>query len=225
MSASNAVVSSAGSPHAPRARPVVFVVDDDPAVRESLESPIGAAGWRAQFFGSGEEFLARPKAHAASCLVLDVRLPDLSGLELQERVATDREEMPVIFVTGHGSVPVTVRAMKAGAFEFFTKPFRNEVLLLAISRALERSSVMLQREAERSALRARYAVLTPREQQVMALVVRGLPNKQVGRVLGIGEITVKAHRGRVMEKMAAESLPDLVNMSVALGVTCRDSGR
>lgn len=225
MSAIEAVGTQAPSPHVLRARPVVFVVDDDPAVRESLESLIGAAGWRAQFFGSGREFLARPRARAASCLVLDVRLPDLSGLELQERVAADREEMPVIFVTGHGSVPITVRAMKAGAFEFLTKPFRSDVLLHAIGHALERSSVMLQREAERGVLRARYASLTPRERQVMGQVVRGLSNKQVGRELGISEITVKAHRGRVMEKMEAESLPDLVNLAVALDVPLRDSGR
>jgi FixJ family two-component response regulator len=225
MSVVEAVAYQAGSPHAARARPVVFVVDEDPAVRESLESPIGAAGWRAQFFGSGEEFLARPKARAASCLVLDIRLPDLSGLELQERVATDRGEMPIIFVTGHGSVPMTVAAMKAGAFEFLTKPFRNDELLRTIGRALQRSSAMLERKAERNALRARYVLLTPRERQVMELVVRGLPNKQVGRALGISETTVKAHRGRVTEKMAAGSLPDLVNMAVALGVTRGDSGR
>ena len=219
---SSAVANQLGSPHASRARPVVFVVDDDESVRESLASLISAAGWRAQVFASAGEFLARPGIRAASCLVLDVTLPDLNGLELQERIAVDRHDMPIIFITGHGSVPMTVKAMKAGAIEFLTKPFRGEVLLRAIGQALERSSAMLHKEAERGALRTRYALLTPREQQVMERVVQGRLNKQIGCELGISEITVKAHRGRVMEKMAAQSLPDLVNMAAGLGLAPAD---
>jgi len=218
VSSTNTVANQLGAPHALRARPIVFVVDDDESVRDSLASLISAAGWRAQVFASAGEFLARASARAASCLVLDVTLPDLNGLELQERIAVDRSDMPIIFITGHGSVPMTVKAMKAGAVEFLTKPFRGEVLLRAIGQALERSSAMLLKEAERNALRARHALLTPREQQVMELVVRGRLNKQIGCDLGISEITVKAHRGRVMEKMAAESLPDLVNMAAGLGL-------
>jgi len=223
MSFVNAIANPPETLRTLRARPVVFVVDDDPAVRESLESLIGAAGWRVQVFASAEEFLARPRIRAASCLVLDVSLPDISGLELQERMASGNpDEMPIIFITGHGSVPMTVRAMKAGAVEFLTKPFRGDVLLRAIGHALERSGVTLQREAERSALRERYALLTPREAQVMERVVRGRLNKQIGCELGISEITVKAHRGRVMEKMAAQSLPDLVNMAAGLGLAPMD---
>ena len=222
MGSANATANQMAPPQAARGRPVVFVVDDDPSVRESLASLISAAGWRAQVFGSAAEFLARPSSRAASCLVLDVTLPDLNGLELQERIATHRSEMPIIFITGHGSVPMTVRAMKAGAIEFLTKPFRGEVLLRAIGQALERSSATLVREAERTILRERYALLTPREQQVMELVVRGHLNKVIGTELGITEITVKAHRGRVMEKMAAESLPDLVNMAAGLGLAAVD---
>jgi FixJ family two-component response regulator len=219
MSFVNAAANQPETLRTLRARPLVFVVDDDPAVRESLESLIGAAGLRVQVFASAEEFLARPRVRAPGCLVLDVSLPDLSGLELQEHMAAGNPDaMPIIFITGHGSVPMTVRAMKAGAVEFLTKPFRGDVLLRAIGHALERSSVTLQREAELSALRERYALLTPREAQVMELVVRGRLNKQIGCELGISEITVKAHRGRVMEKMAAESVPDLVNMAAGLGV-------
>jgi FixJ family two-component response regulator len=223
MSLANTLANPPETLRTLRARPVVFVVDDDPAVRESLESLISAAGWRVQVFGSAEAFMARPPIRAASCLVLDVSLPDLNGLELQERmVGGNPDEMPIIFITGHGSVPMTVRAMKAGAVEFLTKPFRGGVLLRAIAHALERSSVTLQREAERSALRERYALLTPRETQVMERVVRGRLNKQIGCELGISEITVKAHRGRVMEKMAAQSLPDLVNMAASLGLAPMD---
>jgi FixJ family two-component response regulator len=215
--------SASVSVHEPRAlplsqpRPVVFVVDDDLCVRESLESLISAAGWRVQLFGSALDFLARPRPRAPSCLILDVSLPDLSGLDLQDRMAAHRIDMPIIFITGNGSVPMTVRAMKAGAVEFLTKPFRGDVLLRAVGQALERNAATLQLVAQKQALQQRYGQLTPREQQVMRLVVSGRLNKQIGFELGISEITVKAHRGRVMEKMGAASLPDLVSMAAALG--------
>jgi len=199
----------------PQATPTVFVVDDDVSVRESLELLIGFAGWRPETFASAQEFLARPRVFTPSCLVLDVSLPDLNGLDLQKLVA-DRTEMPVIFITGYGDIPMTVRAMKAGAVEFLTKPFDDEVLLGAIGHAVERSRAALDNEAEIQALRECYASLTPREQQVMALVASGLLNKQVGLRLGISEITVKAHRGRVMQKMGAGSLADLVKASERL---------
>jgi FixJ family two-component response regulator len=197
---------------------VVFVVDDDVSVRESLEALIRCQGWRPEVFQSAEEFLARPRLLGPSCLILDVTLPDLNGLELQKRIV-DRADMPIIFITGHGDVPMTVQAMKAGAVEFLTKPFVHEVLLSAIRHALERSEFALNREAELRALRDRYAALSRRERQVMTLVVCGRLNKQVGAELGISEITVKAHRGRVMQKMKAGSLADLVNIAAKLRVT------
>ncbi len=200
------------------ATPTVFVVDDDVSVRESLELLIDCAGWQAETFASAQEFLARPRVLAPSCLVLDVNLPDLSGLDLQKRVATDRIDMPIIFITGYGDVPMTVRAMKAGAVEFLTKPFGDEVLLSAIQNALEHSHKALGREAELQVLRDCYASLTPRERGVMALVVSGLLNKQIGGQLGISEITVKAHRGKVMLKMKADSLVELVQIAVSLGL-------
>jgi FixJ family two-component response regulator len=200
------------------ATPIVFVVDDDISVRESLESLIRCEGWQPETFTSAREFLDRPRALVPSCLVLDVSLPDLNGLDLQNRVAVDRTDMPIIFITGHGDVPMTVQAMKAGAVEFLTKPFSDEVLVSAIRQALERSRLVLGHEAEMQALRDCYASLTPRERQVMVLVVAGLLNKQVGGELGISEITVKAHRGKVMQKMKADSLPDLVKMSARLGL-------
>jgi FixJ family two-component response regulator len=196
--------------------PIVFVVDDDVSVRESLELLIRSAGWEPELFASAQEFLARARAFAPSCLILDVNLPDLNGLDLQKRVAADRNDMPIIFITGYGDVPMTVKAMKAGAVEFLTKPFGDDVLLSAIRNAIDRSHAALGFEAETRALRDRYASLTHREQQVMAFVVSGLLNKQIGGELAISEITVKAHRGQAMRKMKANSLADLVRMAAGL---------
>ena len=201
----------------PDVTPTVFVVDDDVSVRESLELLIMSGGWKAETFGSAQDFLFRPRATVPCCLVLDVTLPGLNGLELQQQLV-ERTEMPIIFITGHGDVPMSVRAMKAGAVEFLTKPFKNDVLLDAIRDALERSRVALQQASEMEALRRSFASLTPREREVMALVVSGLLNKQVGGELDISEITVKAHRGQVMRKMNAASLPDLVTMAARLGL-------
>ena len=201
-----------------RTTPIVFVVDDDVSVRESLELLIRDAGWRPEMFESAKEFLARPRALVPSCLVLDIALPGLNGLQLQERIAADRADMPIIFITGAGDVPTTVKAMKAGAVEFLTKPFSDTVLLSAIQKAMERSETALGVEAEIKSLRERYATLSRREREVLSLVVRGLLNKQVGFELGISEITVKAHRGQVMRKMEAGSLVDLVNIAGKLGI-------
>ena len=200
------------------ATPIVFVVDDDPSVREALESLIVQAGWRAQVFESAQDFLGFPRAAVPNCLVLDVTLPGLNGLELQSLIAGDRIDMPIIFITGHADVPMTVKAMKAGAVEFLTKPIAEDVLLNAIGSAISRSRMTLDQESERQALRSLYAKLTPRERDVMTLVVRGLLNKQVGGELGMAEITVKAHRGQVMRKMKAASFADLVNMGTRLGL-------
>ncbi len=196
---------------------IVFVVDDDVSVRESLELLIKTAGWQPETFASAQEFLVRRRPMVPCCLVLDVTLPVLSGLDLQPQLA-ERSEMPIIFITGHGDVPMTVKAMKAGAVEFLTKPFKDDVLLDAISGAIERSRAALRQESEMQVLRSSYASLTPREREVMALVVSGLLNKQVGGDLGISEITVKAHRGQVMRKMKADSLPDLVTMAARLSL-------
>jgi FixJ family two-component response regulator len=195
---------------------VVYVVDDDISVRESLELLIATEGWQAETCESAADFLALSPAAVPSCLLLDLALPGLSGLDLQRQLA-GRVGMPIIFISGHGDVPTSVQAMKAGALDFLTKPLQPEVLLTAIRRALERSRAALLRESELQAIRERYAALTPREREVMGLVVSGLLNKQVGGELGISEITVKAHRGQVMRKMKAESLPDLVKMAARLG--------
>src|SRR5215813_6522718 len=195
--------------------PIVFIVDDDVSVRESLEWLIRCACWQPETFSSAQEFLKQPRVNVPSCLVLDVSLPDLNGLDVQKRVV-DRSDMPIIFITGYGDVPMTVRAMKAGAVEFLTKPFDDDVLLGAIRNAIERSRNTLGHEAEVRSLRESYASLSRREREVMALVVSGLLNKQVGFELGISEITVKAHRGRVMRKMKAGSVTDLVRMAAEL---------
>jgi FixJ family two-component response regulator len=199
-----------------RLTPIVFIVDDDVSVRESLELLVHCAGWQPESFASAQAFLDYPRVHVPNCLVLDVSLPGLNGLDLQRIVADERTDMPIIFITGYGDVPMTVQAMKAGAIEFLTKPFQDDVLLTAIRAALERSRVALGVEAEMRVLRDRYASLSQRERQVMALVVSGLLNKQVGGELGISEITVKAHRGKVMQKMKADSLADLVKMATRL---------
>jgi FixJ family two-component response regulator len=198
-----------------QARPIVFIVDDDVSVRESLDSLIRFEGWQPETFATAEDLLSRPRADAPSCLVLDVGLPNLNGLDLRKRLA-DRTDMPIIFITGYGDVPMTVRAMKAGAVEFLTKPFADESLLNAIREAVARSEVALADEAKLRVLQERYASLSRREREVMALVVAGLLNKQIAGELEISEITVKAHRGQVMRKMIARTLADLVRMSARL---------
>jgi FixJ family two-component response regulator len=196
---------------------MIFVVDDDVSVRESLELLVRSAGWQAETFASGQEFLSRPRADVPCCLLLDVTLPGLNGLELQQQLA-ERTDMPIIFITGHGDIPTTVQAMKAGAVEFLTKPLQHDPLVAAIRGALDRSRAARRLDSEMQTLRRRYESLTPREREVMALVVSGLLNKQVGGELGISEITVKVHRGQVMRKMKADSLPALVTMAARLGL-------
>ena len=199
------------------AAPVVFVIDDDISVRESLEALIRNAGWQVETFESAQDFLSRPRIVVPSCLVLDVALPGLSGLDLQKRVV-DRTGLPIIFITGYSDVPTTVQAMKAGAVEFLTKPFDDDSLLSAIEQALERSRIALEHEAEMGILQKRYASLSRREREVMSLVVRGLLNKQVAFELGISEITVKAHRGKMMRKMKVSSVADLVKLAAKIAV-------
>jgi FixJ family two-component response regulator len=196
--------------------PIVFVVDDDQSVREAVKRLISSVGLRVETYGSTREFLAGKRPEAPACLVLDVRLPDVSGLELQRDLAAANIHIPIIFITGHADVPMSVRAMKAGAVEFLTKPFRGQELLDAIQDAIAKDRVAWNERAQMAELRARYESLTPREKEVLALVTSGLLNKQIGAELGTSELTVKTHRGRVMEKMAAESLADLVKMSERL---------
>ena len=217
MNSASAKSSESGSPKSDPI-PIVFVVDDDVSVRESLEALIRFVGWQPETFASAEEFLARSRPLAPSCLVLDVSLPELNGLELQKLIAPDRIDMPIIFITGHGDIPMTVQAMKAGAVEFLTKPIDDDALLSSIKSAVKRSAAALDDQAELQALRQRHESLTPREREVMRLVVAGMLNKQIGMKLGISEITVKAHRGKMMQKMKAESLADLVKTAVRVGL-------
>ncbi len=216
MNWARAVSHPTGATPMSTALPIVFIVDDDISVRESLELLVQGENWKPEAFASAQEFLNHPRKPVPSCLVLDLSLPGLNGLELQKRLAIEHIDMPIIFITGHGDVPQTVQAMKGGALEFLTKPLNSDTLIGAIRNALQRSGVALVQNAEMQQLRARYDSLTNREQQVMALVVSGLLNKQVGGELGISEVTVKAHRGQVMQKMKANSLADLVKMAARL---------
>jgi FixJ family two-component response regulator len=203
----------------PPATPTVVVVDDDISVRESLELLIQNEGWQAALFESAQEFLAQLPSVAPSCLILDVNLPDLSGLDIQQRIADEKSSTPIIFITGYGDIPTSVRAMKAGAAEFLTKPLDDKILIDAIRNAVHRSQSSLKQEGAKRQLQERFASLSKREREVMNLVVKGLMNKQVAYELGISEITVKAHRGRVMEKMRATTFVDLVNMAAKLGIS------
>lgn len=214
----NAVSESVAVPRSSMSdlTPIVYIVDDDISVRESLESLVASAGWRPEVFVCAEDFLTHPRKRAPGCLILDVSLPDLNGLELQKRIGANQAELPIIFITGFGDIPMTVQAMKAGAVEFLTKPFDTDALLAAIEAAVARSRTDLAEDADLQVLRKRLESLSRREREVMELVVRGRLNKQVGAVLDISEITVKAHRGRMMRKMRARSLADLVNIAARL---------
>ena len=216
MNSAHAPGNPAAALQVSTAIPRVFIVDDDVSVRESLELLVQSENWKPETFATAREFLQHPRTPVPSCLVLDLSLPELNGLELQTQLAAEHINMPIIFITGYGDVPQSVQAMKAGALEFLTKPLDNDALISAIRTALERSRLALAQETELQELRARYASLTSREQQVMALVVSGLLNKQVGGELGISEITVKAHRGQVMHKMKADSLAALVKLAAKL---------
>ncbi len=223
MNAARTFGYEAGAAPMTGARPMVFIVDDDVSVRESLELVVRNENWKPETFASAQEFLNHPRTLVPSCLVLDLSLPGLNGLELQNQLAAEHVDMPIIFITGYGDVPKSVQAMKAGALEFLTKPLDYNALVSAIRKALERSRLALAQNAEMQELRTRYASLTSREHQVMALVVSGLLNKQVGGELGISEITVKAHRRQVMQKMRADSLATLVKLASKLGVPRQNS--
>lgn len=216
LNANNAIAPSRGALPMSDVTPVVFVVDDDISVRESLELMIRFAGWQPRLFESAQDFLDAPRSLVPSCLVLDINLPDLSGLDLQTALANERHNMPIIFITGYGDIPRTVRALKAGAVEFLTKPFNDEVILAAMADALQSSRVALEGEKNLRSLLEAYKTLTPREQEIMALVVSGRLNKLIAADLNISEITVKAHRGKVMRKMKARSLADLVKMAALI---------
>jgi FixJ family two-component response regulator len=217
MGLTQVILPQSAFPAVPKFSPIVCVIDDDIFVRTSLERLIRREGWQPETFQSADEFLARPRPLVPNCLILDLPLPDANGLEVQKRIARERGETPIIVISDFGDIPATVEAMKAGAADFLEKPFSHDILLLAIRQSLERSRAVLDAELKVQHLHNCYTTLTPREEQVMALVVFGLLNKQIGGELGISEITVKKHRGQVMKKMEANSLPDLVRMASKLG--------